>query len=200
MAEEHRPNSPSGAEDEDRFSPARIAAGFVRGDAEATRCVKDRVERILAFRGYRIPLEDRRDLGQEVMTQLWQAVRQPSFEVGMGFWKFVEIVVVRRCIDWVRTYKKTLPLEVSVPDGRNDPLDDVLARERHELARAVLAKLKKPCRDLIYFHSTLKMSYRQISEKVGKSEGALRVQLFRCIEEARTILKELQTQVKLNRG
>jgi RNA polymerase sigma factor (sigma-70 family) len=200
MAEERRPNSPSRAEDEDKLSPARIAAGFVSGDAEATRCVRERVERILAFRGYRIPPEDRRDLEQEVMTQLWQAVRQPSFEVGAGFWKFIEIVVVRRCIDWVRTRKQTLPLEVSVLDDRDDPLDDVLARERHELARAALAKLKKPCRDLIYFHSTLMMSYRQISKKVGKSEGALRVQLFRCIQEARTILKELETEVRLNRG
>ncbi len=80
-----------------------MARAFATGDPAAVETVRARVDKILAFRGYGIPREDRKDLEQEVMVQLWRSVGRESFQTGAGFWGFVEVVSTRRCIDWLRS-------------------------------------------------------------------------------------------------
>ena len=162
-----------------------------RGSPEAVRTVRRRVRAILSFRGYRIAPEDRNDLEQEVMTQLWQAVNRSGFS-GTRFWGFVEVVTARRCIDWLRTRKSLTTLDENLATSARGPLGTTLAREDTELAHAALAQLAKPCRDLIYLHFAMRKPYKELSGMLGKSEGALRVQLHRCVTEARRILAELR--------
>ena len=52
-----------------------------RGDADAVGKVRERVRRILAFRRLKIPKQDRDDLEQEIMTEVWQAVNQTKGQV-----------------------------------------------------------------------------------------------------------------------
>ena len=146
----------------------------------------------MGFRGYRMPAADKKDLEQEIMTQLWQAVSRSSFDAGEQFWGFVEVVTARRCIDWARgRYVKgrEVELDESQPAIGPGPLGTTLAQERLELAHAALAQLAKPCRDLIYLHVGLGKSYSELAEQFNKSEGALRVQMHRCIARARQLLK-----------
>ena len=75
------------------------------GEAAAVDHVRARVRKILAFKRLRIPDQDRDDLEQEIMTEVWQAVNRPEFDFTAGFWGFVEIVTSRRCIDWLRSRK-----------------------------------------------------------------------------------------------
>jgi RNA polymerase sigma factor (sigma-70 family) len=164
-----------------------IARQFRRGSAEAVGVVRRRVRRILSFRGYGLAPEDRHDLEQEVMTQLWQAVNRAGFS-GSRFWGFVEVVTARRSIDWLRGRKPLTALEHEPPSTARGPLAAALAQEGTEMAHAALAQLAKPCRDLIYLHFALGKPYRELSGLLGKSEGALRVQLHRCVTEARRIL------------
>ena len=175
----------------DPESGDEIARELRRGSPRALRLARRRVRAILSFRGYRIPPEDRRDLEQEVMTQLWQAVNRAGFSDDR-FWGFVEVVTARRSIDWLRTRKPLIALDERAASDAPGPLGGVLSRERTELAHAALAQLAKPCRDLIYLHFALRKPYRELSGLLGKSEGALRVQLHRCVAEARRILTELR--------
>lgn len=165
---------------------------FRDGDRGAAREVRTKVARILAFRGYGIPREDRLDLEQSIMTQLWQSVGRPGFEPG-GFWGFVEVVASRRCIDWRRARREETALEnVSEPsDPRPSPLGQVLEKEELRRAQAVLAKLPRACRDLIRLHAGQNRSYREIAEILGSSEATLRVQMHRCIKRARLMLQEM---------
>lgn len=155
--------------------------------------MRQRVHAIVSFRGYGIPTEDRKDLEQEVMTQVWQAVNRSGFS-GDKFWGFVEVVGARRCIDWLRTRKRLVDLDEKAATTAPGPLGVTLDRERTELAHAALAQLAKPCRDLIYLHFALRKPYKELSGLLGKSEGALRVQLHRCVGEARRILAELRSE------
>lgn len=139
-----------------------------------------------------MPHEDRNDLEQEVMTQLWQAVNRAGFSTDR-FWGFVEVLTTRRCIDWLRTRRDTVPLDETFASTTPGPLGAALAQEDTELAHAALAQLAKPCRDLIYLHFAMRKPYKELSGLLGKSEGALRVQLHRCVAEARRILAELRT-------
>ena len=170
--------------------PEAVSRGLQRGEAAAVRLVRERVRRILAYRGFGIPREERRDLEQEVMTQLWQAANRPGFAGGERFWGFVEVVASRRCIDWLRKRRETEELADSLPDDGEDPAAGALARERRTLALEVLSRLDRPCRDLIYLRVGLEKSYREISRLLGRSEGALRVQLHRCIGKAQRAVDE----------
>jgi len=172
--------------------PEAVSRGLQRGEAAAVRLVRGRVRRILAYRGFGIPREERRDLEQEVMTQLWQAANRPGFAGGERFWGFVELVASRRCIDWLRMRRETTELGASLPDEGEGPAAGALSRERRRLALEVLSRLDRPCRDLIYLRVGLEKSYREISRLLGRSEGALRVQLHRCIGKARRGVEELE--------
>lgn len=165
--------------------------GFRRGEPAAVRRVAERVHRIVGFRGYRIPAEDRRDLEQQVMAQLWQRIGGTAPAPVADFWGLVEVVSARRCIDWLRTRKADLALEVDPVDLLQNPHRDVADSERRRLAAAALETLPGPCRRLIYLHAGREMTYGEISTLLGKSEGALRVQMHRCLERARRALAEL---------
>lgn len=172
-----------------------LARAFGRGEPAAVDSVRARVRRILAFRGYGIPRAERADLEQEVLAQLWQATRRRRFDPSAGFWGFVEVVTVRRSIDWLRARRPTDELSSSLPEERPGPLQAALGRERHELALRALGRLDKPCRDLVYMHTALRLPYREIARLTGRSEGALRVQLHRCIRRAQGLLEQLETPV-----
>ena len=174
--------------------PEALAARVRSGSAEAIRELRSRVRTILHFRGYRIPPEDRKDLEQEIMTQVWQAVNRSGFDPTLGFSKFVEVVTVRRCIDWLRARRdeSELPTSLAASGG---PERSALASERQQLVHAALARLDKPCRDLIYLRVGMNRSYRQIARELGRSEGALRVQLHRCIRRVRDVVAEMSGEV-----
>jgi RNA polymerase sigma-70 factor (ECF subfamily) len=167
-----------------------LARQLRKGSPEAVRVVQARVRRILGFRGYRIPAVERQDLEQEIMTQVWQAVNRTGFDPELGFWKFIEVVTARRCIDWLRASREEteLPAEVEAEGG---PEKSALAGERVRLAYAALSQLGKPCRDLIYLRIGMNRSYRELATLLGRSEGALRVQMHRCVERARGIVAEM---------
>ena len=168
-----------------------VGPRFRRGDATAAQEIRQHIRRILTYRGYGFSREARRDLEQDVMTQLWQAVHQPHADLGSRFWGFVETVTVRRAIDRLRVRRERVPLDVRVAD-EPDPLARTLARERAHLAQAVLERLPENCRRLICLQLGEGRSYREISNVLAKSQGALRVEMYRCIRKARELLEELR--------
>jgi len=150
------------------------------------------VRRILAFRRYGIPREDRFDLEQVILFQIWQAIRRPGFECS-GFWGFVEVLASRRSIDWLRARKPDAGFEPppTLRDPAKGPLLLALDREEAELAQAALERLPEACQELIRLHIGSGRTYGEIAERLGRSEGALRVQMHRCIQHAHQILRDL---------
>jgi RNA polymerase sigma factor (sigma-70 family) len=171
--------------------PISVARLFAARDPAATRKVVRRVRRILAFRGYGIPEEDRRELEQVVIIQIWEGIRRPGFDPA-GFWGFVEVVVSRRCIDWLRLHRAEVSLEDSdeVVDPTLSPLKSLIQREKTEIARETLAQLPEPCRQVIELVVGQGKTYVEAASILGSSEGALRVRMHRCIREARKLLAD----------
>lgn len=158
------------------------------GEPDAVQQVRRRVRKILGFKGLRVPDDQRDDLEQEVVTQVWQAVNRPRFDPDGGFWGFVELVTSRRCIDWLRSRKPSSPLNESLEDRGPGPLGRTLSQERTKLALSVLESLDPSCRELISLRVGEGLSYRELATRLGKSEGALRVQMFRCVQRSRELL------------
>lgn len=162
-----------------------------RGEPDAIGEVRLRVARIIGHKGLRIPAQDRDDLEQEIMVQVWQAVNRPTFDLTAGFWGFVETVTARRCIDWLRTRVEGGPIAEDLEAQTAGPLRQALEREKGELAEEVLKALPPPCRQLITLRASEGLSFGEIAGIVGKSEGALRVQLYRCIQQARKLRQRI---------
>lgn len=173
-------------------SSQSVAKGFRLGRPLEVELVRQRVGRIIAFRGYRIPAAERPDLVQEILTQLWQATRRPDFDESAGFWGFVELVSTRRCIDWLRARRPVSPLPAGMPDTRDSPLQETLTEERLQLMRQAMADLGEPCRSLIDLHVRQRQPYRDLTSVFGRSEGALRMQMLRCVKSLRALLRKLE--------
>jgi RNA polymerase sigma factor (sigma-70 family) len=169
-----------------------VARGFSRGRPEDVESVRERVRRILAFKAFGMSVSDREDLEQEIMGQLWKATRKANFNERGGFFGFVELVSARRCIDWLRGRRNHEPLKTELKDSRIDPLDSALVKERNQLVRRAVSSLEEPCRRLIEMHFGRRQPYRELAHFFGKSEGALRMQMVRCIRRLRRLLTDLE--------
>ena len=178
-----------------RSPPGRsteLATRVRSGDAAAVRQVRERIRKIIRFKGLRIPHDQLDDLEQEIVTQVWQAVNRSQFDPSGGFWGFVELVTARRCIDWLRARRSDTNLSETLRDGRSGPLKQTLSQERSRLVVSALESLGSPCRELIAQRVSEGVTYRELSESLGKSEGALRVQMYRCVQKAREALRALE--------
>lgn len=162
-----------------------------RGDPPAVQEARKRVGKILAHGALQIPPQDRDDLAQEVMTEIWQAVNRSRFDFSSGFWGFVEVVTARRCIDWLRSRKEQVPIPDGLGSPAPGPLKRALARERSGMASEVLAALHPRCQQLVSLRLRDELSYKEIAEVTGTSEGTARVQFYRCIRGASRLLKRI---------
>ena len=172
-------------------SPEAWARLLQRGDPPAVQEARQRVGKILAHGALQIPPQDREDLEQEIMTEIWQAVNRSRFDFFGGFWGFVEVVTARRCIDWLRSRKEQVPIPEGLGSPAPSPLRRALDRERSEVASEALAALHPRCQQLVSLRLRDELSYKEIAEVTGTSEGAVRVQFYRCIRRAKRLLKRI---------
>ena len=193
-----RNRAPGGAAE---ISSEQWARRLRNGESVAVEVVRNRVRSILAFKGLGIPTHDRDDLEQGIVTEVWQAVERPGFDFEAGFWGFVEVVASRRCIDWLRAQKREPSrLALDLRDERRGPFERALNGERAKIASDILQALEPDCRKLIVMRLHENVPYREIAKTLGKSEGALRIQVHRCIGNAREIFKRMDPEACIGLG
>jgi DNA-directed RNA polymerase specialized sigma24 family protein len=79
------------------------------------------------------------------------------------------------------------------------PDDEILAKERRKLAQEIFSELKQPCRELLALRAGRGLTYGQMAQLLGRSEGALRTQSYYCLKQARAILNRRRRRQKLFR-
>lgn len=67
--------------------------------------------------------------------------------------------------------------------------------ERIPLVRAAFARLPEEQRRILTLKRVFGLPYREIADQYGCSEGAMRVRAHRALEELRTLVKELESEV-----
>ena len=183
-----------------RFGKRRTSTGgpggrtlfreFSRGEPEAVASASATVSKVVQFRGYFIPHDERPDVIQEAMLDVIKAVKASGFSSDVEFCGFIRMVTHRRCVDWLRKKKNRERINPMVL-AAFDPDQMLLAKERQELGTAVVSQLKEKCRTLFALHAGLGLTYGEIGELLGRTEGALRTQAYECLKEARVILGRL---------
>ena len=166
-------------------SPLR---GFLDGDSESVSRIAAIARRVVGDRAYFIPEADRQDLVQECLVQLYRTCGRPGFRLEESMEALVRAVAYRRCVDWMRRRRPTVEFNPDTADRSRGPERELADKETIERGRRVLERLGKKCHEIIRMRAIDGMSYRQVAERLGRSEGAARNIMYRCLQEARRIL------------
>lgn len=169
----------------------RMLEAFLAGDPDAVGRATRIVCQVVRFKGFFIPREQRADVVQEAMLDLWRAAVEDDRDRPRNFRAFVRMLAYRRCVDWVRTRREDGLGDVEVPSGAADPESRLLREDELELGRKLIGRLRDSCRELFRLYATGR-GYRQIAEMSGRSEKAIRNQMSDCLGTAREILGRLR--------
>jgi RNA polymerase sigma factor (sigma-70 family) len=160
----------------------------VSGDPHAISDTIRLIREIVSHRGYYIDEQDRAEIVQESLAQLWSATSRRDSELPRDFSAFVRTVTHRRCVDWIRRRRVTEPVSDAIPIDGESPEAAVLANEQARVGVWVLKQLAAPCRDLLRLHAIEDLPVRLIAQSHGKQERAIRSQLYRCLQAARELI------------
>ncbi len=180
-------------EDENQESEESLVKRAIQQDSTAFASLYDRyVDKVYRHVYYRIPTAaDADDITQEVFIKAWRAITKfRQTKASFGTWL---IAIARNSIsDFYRTRKKTIPLDDFEIISRNIETDPQAMAEislAAEKMRKAVLKLKENKREIIFLHFFEGWSYREISEILNKSEGAIRIIQYRALTDLRQILR-----------
>lgn len=172
-----------------------IIRGFLAGDLDAVRVVDGWLEH--AASSYRRRLREQwEDVLQDVRLEVTRLLRDEKFRGESSLKTYLWRVTCHTCLDRLRSGQRWNMVEYDPQTVDEDtaavcdrPQEKVWSVERDLLIR-VLAEMGDDCRCLwrlvIDGHS-----YREMSEQVGVSEGALRVRVLRCRRKAQEVRDQL---------
>ena len=133
------------------------------------------------------------DIVQTTLLVLVRNFREGRF-AGDELRAYVRRVAKNTCIS---SYRRARTRGVQVPVERESRSAPPLANpgmdpERLALLGRVLERLDQACRQIISMAYELGLSRKEIAARLGISEGATKVRLFRCLEKARGILQSAE--------
>ena len=168
-----------------------LRQGFLDGNPDDVALVSSTISRVILVNGYYIPAGERADVLQEALADLVREARARPASGDPEFCALVRVVAHRRCVDWLRRRRATdrVGLDTTYLPG---PEQRLLDKERQHLGIQVIEQLEEPCRRLFALHAGLGLTYREIGESLGRSEGSLRTQLYECLQHARKILARIR--------
>jgi RNA polymerase sigma factor (sigma-70 family) len=175
------------------MSDRNVLRGFLAGDGAASQRVEVWVRRVVQFRGYFIPADERDDVVQEALASVWRTLSRDESQLPDNFGGFVRRVAHRRCVDWLRNHRPTTELTDSVPDPRPNPYDELLAKDPAARVRWLLRALDPRCRELFRMHHLEHLKFREIAERLGTAEATQRVHMLNCVRKARELLARWET-------
>jgi len=168
---------------------------FLAGDPSTVASVRKIIESVVSHKKYGIPRGERPDIVQQTLADLCRAARKPDYVV-KTLPCLAAYMAHCRCVDWLRKQRERRFRGLEpVPDGLVDPkpgpdqqilvTDDVLITTR------IMERLPPACRWLMEMVIGLDIPYADVAAMTGRSEGALRVQMWSCIRKARKIHQDL---------
>lgn len=181
---EPRPGAGAGSGDS-------LVRALLAGDAGAVRQVRRLVQGVVRYRGYYIPAEERADVVQSVMLEVWRSLCAEAPAAPRSLDALVRSIACRRCVDWIRR-RRAADAVRELPAGQaRRPDTDYLDAEQRRLGSVILSRIRPACRELFRLHAVQALSYREMAGRLGRSEGALRTQMSECLKEAREIHRRL---------
>jgi RNA polymerase sigma-70 factor (ECF subfamily) len=183
-----------------RSADATLIDGFLDGDGAAVATVDGWIDR--AASSYRRRLGHRwDDVLQDLRLEITRLLREERFAGRSSLKTYLYRVVSNRCLNLIRSQRQWRWTEIDELDRGAEPAPGPAApsgrsasgSRRHEtrdLLLRVLEKTSPECRRL-WRMIVEGLSYREMKERTGVSEGALRVRVLRCRKTAAEIRDRL---------
>ena len=171
-----------------------IIARFLRRETEALQVIEGWVAR--AASPFRRRLGSQwEDLLQEVSLEITRLFERGSFRGEASLKTYVWRVTGHACLKQLRAQTRVQMLEletVAEQSGppEHSPLHQLLQKESETLLLRVMQETSDECRDL-WLMMLEGLSYQQMSQRLGASEGALRVKVLRCRKRAVAVREQL---------
>lgn len=156
--------------------------------------------------------DDAEDVFQEALIILLRRAADPQFQLTAKLSTYLYSVARFIWNDQLRKSGSQISLDVSDTRDTSNPKDythhrqsagefdiaeAVLKESRIRLAEQALNELKDRCRELLLLFYQQKLSLSAIATKMGYgTENSAKNQKYKCLEAARTRLKELQLQTQ----
>ncbi|MEW6467709.1 MAG: sigma-70 family RNA polymerase sigma factor [Bacteroidota bacterium] len=179
-----------------------VKQALQKGDQKAYAELMDRYRDAVFFMLQKMinDKDDAEDLTIEAFGKAFKRLHQYTPNYAFSTWLFK--IATNNCIDYIRKKKLgTLSLnkpieneeggEVSL-DIRSEgltPEENIMRKQKVDLLRAVVEKLKPRYRRLIELRYFEEMSYEEISAEMDLPVGTVKAQLFRAREFLQAMLK-----------
>lgn len=167
----------------------RVLRAFLAGDPGACHSVKRWALEIVHFRWFGIPFDEREDVLQEVVEDVWRAVTKPGFTIRRGLKPFVRHIANARCIDRMRRRRNEVELTDQIADPGDDPFEMLARNDAAARLRAAVDRLDERCRDVIQLHFVEEIPYAEIAARESRAEVTMRVRMFHCLAALRKIMR-----------
>ncbi|PIF44053.1 RNA polymerase sigma-70 factor (ECF subfamily) [Chryseobacterium sp. 52] len=142
-----------------------------------------------ASRIYADSVEDREDLQQEILIQLWKSYQ--NFKGDSEFSTWMYRVAINTAITYLKKEKKRTSNQTDVPEHFEVQAEDYNpAKDRQlEVFYNAVQELKALEKAIIFYFME-GMSHKEIGNNLGLSEGNARVKLNRTKEKIQQIIKK----------
>ncbi|NVO01092.1 MAG: sigma-70 family RNA polymerase sigma factor [Bacteroidetes bacterium] len=150
--------------------------------------------------------DDADDLTLEAFGKAFKKLSQYTPDYAFSTWLFK--IASNNCIDFIRKKKKNTfsidqPWENSdgsevahsIPSQTLDPEKKFIEKQKIQLMREVVEKLKPKYRSLIELRYFKEYSYEEIAQELDLPIGTVKAQLFRAREFLFNILKDSQEKI-----
>jgi RNA polymerase sigma-70 factor (ECF subfamily) len=172
----------------------------LRGDTGSFAVIIKKTERLVAqiiFKMITFP-EDRKDLAQEVYLKVYKNLKGFQFQSRLTTW--IAQITYNACINHLRKKKLVLVDDGAMMEsenevietlqnkwhaGRNDSEAFLFNKELAQILQAEIEKLPPIYKTLITLFHNEELSYIEIVEITGLSEGTLKSYLFRARKKLR---------------
>ena len=175
-------------EDTDRELIERWTAGDSRAATELVRRHADALARFAVSSGERSEIEE---LVQDTFVRAFASIDSFRGESSLRTWLFTierRLMLDRRRSE--RRQRMTVPVEPADAVTEYDALDTLLAEEAESRVRKAVDALSPTQREVFSLRVEQGMSYRDIAEIVGTTEGAARVHYHNAMRAVKEFLSE----------
>ena len=151
------------------------------------------VDKIYRFIFFKVSSQEiAEDLCSETFIRGWQSFKENNKEI-KNPQAFLYKIARNLIIDYYREKSKVQFVSadsISIDDPETNLEKQSLDRSDIETIRMALADLKDDYREIIILHYINDLSIPEVAETMGKTEGAVRVQLHRAIKSLRNQIEQ----------
>ncbi len=169
-----------------------LAVQWRLGDKEAFSKIYDTyVDKLYKFIYFKVDSFEAEDLTELTFMKAWEK-RKKYDPSKSSFSSWLYTIARNTVIDHYRVSKPTEELDITMADEKkiSNPKFQVEESLNAAMLRESVNKLPKNYRDIVLLRFIDDLSYSEIADIMGKSEGSIRIMQFRAIRQLRDFMKK----------